>query len=383
MTRPSDASRDQHELPAAASVSAAAPARCRLLLWPRAPRPSPRQRRPRRPRRADLDGGAVAVHAAPVTLPARRGAPRRPDRVVVLHRPPRGRRRPPLGLRARHLPDPARRRWRRTTSATSRSPTASAASSAYEAARRARASQPQPPEGSRSTSAAGGCAALLGRRPAPGRAWPTTRSTCARPRAEAAGPPRRRPGHRSARPATRTTTRGRAWRSPARSTTTASRPGRGPAWFDQQWGNFLVMGGGWDWFSLQLDDAPRSDARPAQPDGQPHRLRHLRRRRTARSDTTPGQFEVRRPASWTSPRTGMTYPSGWRCGCRAGARPAVTPVLPTRSSTRAPDRVVYWEGAVESAGTIAGRPIAGQGLRRIDWLRLLTACAGRPPPGMG
>src|SRR4029079_568403 len=26
------------------------------------------------------------------------------------------------------------------------------------------------------------------------------------------------------------------------------------AWFDKQWGNFLVVGGGWDWFSLQLED---------------------------------------------------------------------------------------------------------------------------------
>ena len=29
----------------------------------------------------------------------------------------------------------------------------------------------------------------------------------------------------------------------------------GQAWMDHQWGNFVVAGGGgWDWFSLQLDD---------------------------------------------------------------------------------------------------------------------------------
>src|SRR5437764_10102023 len=33
------------------------------------------------------------------------------------------------------------------------------------------------------------------------------------------------------------------------------RPVHGEAWFDHQWGNFLVVGaGGWDWYSLQLDD---------------------------------------------------------------------------------------------------------------------------------
>jgi predicted secreted hydrolase len=32
-----------------------------------------------------------------------------------------------------------------------------------------------------------------------------------------------------------------------------ARPVRGQAWMDHQWGNFLVVGG-WDWYSLQLDD---------------------------------------------------------------------------------------------------------------------------------
>ena len=28
----------------------------------------------------------------------------------------------------------------------------------------------------------------------------------------------------------------------------------GQAWMDHQWGNFVVVGGGWDWFSLQFED---------------------------------------------------------------------------------------------------------------------------------
>ena len=32
-------------------------------------------------------------------------------------------------------------------------------------------------------------------------------------------------------------------------------PVSGEAWMDHQWGNFVVSGGGgWDWYSLQLDD---------------------------------------------------------------------------------------------------------------------------------
>jgi predicted secreted hydrolase len=30
---------------------------------------------------------------------------------------------------------------------------------------------------------------------------------------------------------------------------------RGVVWMDHQWGNFLTLGGGgWDWFSIQLDN---------------------------------------------------------------------------------------------------------------------------------
>ena len=89
---------------------------------------------------------------------------------------------------------------------------------------------------------------------------------------------------------------------------------RGQAWCDRQWGNFLVMGGGWDWFSVQLEDG--SDImlnliRDAEgvtrlrygtyvaPDGG---YRHL----------AAEQFEIIATSSWTSPRSGATYPRGWR-----------------------------------------------------------------------
>jgi predicted secreted hydrolase len=142
-------------------------------------------------------------------------------------------------------------------------------------------------------------------------------------------------------------------------------PVTGLAWFDKQWGNFLVMGGGWDWFSLQLDDgsdvmlnlirSPQGETSIAYgtyvaPDGS---FRHL----------SGDQFEVTPTGQWTSPTTGITYPSGWRATVRdPGLELNVTPVLQDQElDTRESTSLVYWEGAQTIEGTVNGQPIAGQG----------------------
>lgn len=142
-------------------------------------------------------------------------------------------------------------------------------------------------------------------------------------------------------------------------------PVRGLAWFDKQWGNFLVMGGGWDWFSLQLDDGSdlmlnliRDAAGVVRlaygtyvaPDGS---YRHL----------TADQFEVSVLGHWTSPRTGITYPSGWHATLRDPALAlTISPVLADQElDTRQSTSIVYWEGEQDVSGTLGGRPVQGHG----------------------
>jgi predicted secreted hydrolase len=142
-------------------------------------------------------------------------------------------------------------------------------------------------------------------------------------------------------------------------------PVKGLAWFDKQWGNFLVMGGGWDWFSMQLDDGsdlmlnlirnPAGQTTIAygtyvDPDGT---FRHL----------AGNQFEVSALGRWTSPHTGITYPSGWRATVREPSLDLhISPViLDQELDTRRSTSLVYWEGAQTIVGTSNGRPIAGQG----------------------
>jgi predicted secreted hydrolase len=125
------------------------------------------------------------------------------------------------------------------------------------------------------------------------------------------------------------------------------------------------MGGGWDWFSMQLDDGSdlmlnliRNPAGETTivygtyvaPDGT---FRHL----------SGGQFEVSALGTWTSPRTGFTYPSGRRAVVRDPALDLrINPVLPDQElDTRRSTSMVYWEGEQTVVGTINGQPIAGQG----------------------
>jgi predicted secreted hydrolase len=142
-------------------------------------------------------------------------------------------------------------------------------------------------------------------------------------------------------------------------------PVTGRAWFDKQWGNFLVMGGGWDWFSVQLEDGsdlmlnlirnPAGQTTIAYgtyvaPDGT---FRHL----------TGNQFEVSALGTWTSPHTGITYPSGWRATVRQPALDlSIAPVLADQElDTRRSTSLVYWEGAQSVVGTLNGQPIGGLG----------------------
>jgi predicted secreted hydrolase len=140
----------------------------------------------------------------------------------------------------------------------------------------------------------------------------------------------------------------------------------GTAWFDHQWGDFIAVGGGgWDWFALGLDDGtdvtlslvragdgtyPLVYGTLVAPDGT---VRHL----------PATAFTVDPTGHWTSPRTGATYPSGWRIAIpSAGLALVVTPtVLDQELDTRATTGVVYWEGSQLVTGTHDGRPVTGRG----------------------
>lgn len=136
----------------------------------------------------------------------------------------------------------------------------------------------------------------------------------------------------------------------------------GQAWFDHQWGDFLVTGqGGWDWFALQLDDGRELMATVLRDhDGAAIRTYGTLVDGAGRADHLDAtQIRIETLARWQSPRSGADYPSRWRIGVpAAGLALELTPTIPDQElDARASTGTIYWEGAVEAeqAGAAVGR----------------------------
>jgi predicted secreted hydrolase len=133
---------------------------------------------------------------------------------------------------------------------------------------------------------------------------------------------------------------------------------------DHQWGNFLVVGG-WDWYSLQLDDeADLMLFFTRAPDGTPGLTFGTVVDADGGVEALDAlDFEVEATGSWTSPHTGAVYPSGWRVVVPGHA--LALELMPTQLDqeldTGATVGMAYWEGQVEVRGTRANQPIRGLG----------------------
>ena len=127
----------------------------------------------------------------------------------------------------------------------------------------------------------------------------------------------------------------------------------GIAWFDHQWGDFISIGGGWNWLAINLDDGTDitvsvvfgDDGEPGlrygtvvDPDGTVSRL-------------TGDEFDLRATDAWASESTGRLYPIDWHLSIpifRDGRSLLVdlTPTLEDQELDARPTTgVIYWEGS--------------------------------------
>jgi predicted secreted hydrolase len=144
-------------------------------------------------------------------------------------------------------------------------------------------------------------------------------------------------------------------------------PVSGIAWFDHQWGDFIAVGaGGWDWFSVQLEDGRDLTLSLVHGPNGEHVLdygtlvaadgsaRHL--------DKTA--FAVTILDRWKSPHSGGDYPAEWRIELPAeGLTIHLVPTLADQElDTRASSGNFYWEGevSVDAIGR-GGQPLKGVG----------------------
>jgi predicted secreted hydrolase len=145
-----------------------------------------------------------------------------------------------------------------------------------------------------------------------------------------------------------------------------SLPVTGEAWMDHQWGYFTMFSGtGWDWYALQLSDrtdvmlyvVPAQGTRPAILDGS------IVAPNGEVTILEEGDFTITATGSWTSPETGVTYPSAWSIEMPGDAISlTVKPSMPEQEiDASATTGVIYWEGEVEIDGTHAGEAVTGLG----------------------
>ncbi len=137
---------------------------------------------------------------------------------------------------------------------------------------------------------------------------------------------------------------------------------------DHQWGNFLTLsGGGWDWFSIQLNNNTEM-------------MLYLIRDASGKTISTyigyigPQARGFLLPASalhvtvlnhWRSSLTGANYPSGWKLEINDPKLRASLMVVPELKNQ---ELVVfqstgnsYWEGAVSIQGQNASQVVKGEG----------------------
>ncbi|HEV7662530.1 MAG TPA: lipocalin family protein, partial [Chloroflexota bacterium] len=137
------------------------------------------------------------------------------------------------------------------------------------------------------------------------------------------------------------------------------------AWMDHQWGNFVVSSaGGWDWYSLQLDDRTELML---------YVLRGVNGETTgvygtqvladgSVVDLTPGSVRSEPLGTWRSPHTGGVYPSGWQLTLPGGQHLTLQPRLADQElyfpgldgSRTGVGGMAYWEGAVSVTGDGSG-----------------------------
>ncbi len=139
---------------------------------------------------------------------------------------------------------------------------------------------------------------------------------------------------------------------------------QGRSWMDHEFGTSALSADavGWDWFSIQLDD------------GMALMLAQIRTRDGGRIQDFQGtvifpdnrqetvaadDFQLTVLDHWTSPNTGVTYPSGWQIELpRFDLTLQISPLLRDQEMQVS---FVYWEGAVTVTGKRGGEPVQGIG----------------------
>jgi predicted secreted hydrolase len=153
----------------------------------------------------------------------------------------------------------------------------------------------------------------------------------------------------------------------------------GASWMDHEFSTSALSAGqiGWDWFSIQLDEAGDSgENQPIAPteimvfqirrdDGSidPYSSMMLIYPDGATQPLAQSEFSIEASASWSSPQTGAVYPARWRIQAQAAGIDLT--LLPLIADQELNLTYAYWEGAARISGSIAGQAVSGFGYAEL------------------
>ena len=136
----------------------------------------------------------------------------------------------------------------------------------------------------------------------------------------------------------------------------------GKAWMDHQWGDFISVGsGGWDWFSVQLDDGRDFTASDIRGESGQTVLKYgtIIEASGASRHLFESDFSIAALDSWLSPNTGARYPSAWYLAIpSADIYLELRPVMADQEfDATGSTGKIYWEGSVRAVaeGEVVGR----------------------------
>lgn len=141
----------------------------------------------------------------------------------------------------------------------------------------------------------------------------------------------------------------------------------GTSWFDRQFGNLIRVSlkGGWQWFAISLDDDTQIMlffTADVTSDTDANR-EEIGSWTDSSGNTTPlkfGDAQLKVLDTWTSPRSGCTFPSGWEVTVR-GKVYSIEPLVkdqelgPTADEQQPWVTPIYWEGASTVTGDTEGK----------------------------
>ena len=147
---------------------------------------------------------------------------------------------------------------------------------------------------------------------------------------------------------------------------------QGHSWMDREWSTSALEKGqiGWDWFALQLSDGReimlyQIRLENGKPDSTSKGVVVDQNGKTTPLDWNDLKLEVL--GSWTSPETGVQYPSGWKLSIPSeNLNFQINPLIENQELRTS---VNYWEGAVEVVNLLEQKKNSGRGYVELTGYR--------------